>query len=128
MLDHVQFDQPKNVRKETTFPKGQLSILHEKIDHLEHLLAENNEIISNIRDSVISLSKSVKDGQGIEGSNSSQRLGSEFFGAPLIISIEPEDCQFASKVYTEASKIQVSGLWNKKLNISSASEANKCLP
>lgn len=21
MLDHVQFDQPKNVRKETTFPK-----------------------------------------------------------------------------------------------------------
>lgn len=107
MLDHVQFDQPKNVRKETTFPKGQLSILHEKIDHLEHLLAENNEIISNIRDSVISLSKSVKDGQGIEGSNSSQRLGSEFFGAPLIISIEPEDCQFASKVYTEASKIQM---------------------
>lgn len=91
-----------------TFPKGQLSILHEKIDHLEQLLAENNEIISNIRDSVINLSKSVKDGPvGIPASNSSQSLASEFLGVPVVIPIEPEDCQFASKVYTEASNIQM---------------------
>ncbi|XP_072137479.1 alpha-mannosidase 2 isoform X2 [Mobula birostris] len=108
MLDHVQFDHPRNPKKGMTFPKGQLSILHEKIDHLEQLLAENNEIISNIRDSVINLSKSVKDGPvGIEASNSSQRLASEFLGVSVVIPIEPEDCQFASKVYTEASNIQM---------------------
>ncbi|XP_059825489.1 alpha-mannosidase 2 [Hypanus sabinus] len=108
MLDHVQFDHPKSLKKGMTFPKGQLSILHEKIDHLEQLLAENNEIISNIRDSVINLSKSVKDGPvGIAASNSSQILASEFFGVPVVIPIEPEDCQFASKVYTEASNIQM---------------------
>ncbi|XP_069748745.1 alpha-mannosidase 2 isoform X2 [Narcine bancroftii] len=92
---------------------GQLTILHEKIDHLERLLAENNEIISNIRDSVINLSKSVKDSQGaIEASNSSQQFASKYFGASSVISISPEDCQFASKASTEASNIQMLDIYN----------------
>uniref|UniRef100_UPI00398F1BDD alpha-mannosidase 2 isoform X2 n=1 Tax=Pristiophorus japonicus TaxID=55135 RepID=UPI00398F1BDD len=113
MLDHVQFDHPKNVRKGGTFPKGQLSILHEKIDHLERLLAENNEIISNIRDSVINLSESVKDSRGgLEASNSSKGLFSELFGSSFVIPIEPEDCQFASKTYTKASDLQMLDIYN----------------
>ncbi|XP_067885903.1 alpha-mannosidase 2 isoform X2 [Heterodontus francisci] len=114
MLDHVQFDHLKNVKKGGTFPNAQLSILHEKIDHLERLLAENNEIISNIRDSVINLSESVKDSQGdLEASNSSKGFFSELFGySSSVIPIEPEDCQFASKGYTKASNLQMLDIYN----------------
>lgn len=91
------------------FQQGQLSILQEKIDHLERLLAENNEIISNIRDSVINLSESVKDGQhNPEVLNFNQRNFSEVLPlATAYLSIEPEDCQFASKIGSQTSDVQV---------------------
>uniref|UniRef100_A0A4W3JJA1 mannosyl-oligosaccharide 1,3-1,6-alpha-mannosidase n=1 Tax=Callorhinchus milii TaxID=7868 RepID=A0A4W3JJA1_CALMI len=105
MLDHVQFDHPKATRKGGggLFPKGQLLILHEKIDHLERLLAENNEIISNIRDSVINLSESVKDGRGSpEATNVSKDSFADLFErSSLVIPIEADDCQFASKSFTK---------------------------
>ncbi|XP_063820174.1 alpha-mannosidase 2 [Pseudophryne corroboree] len=109
MLDRGQFDQPKSPHREGTFPKGQLSILQEKIDHLERLLAENNEIISNIRDSVINLSESVKDGQenpeaiNISSGSFSQLLPS----APALLSINKEDCQFAVSSGSQKSQVQM---------------------
>ena len=72
MLDRGHLDYPRGPRQEGSFPQGQLSILQEKIDHLERLLAENNEIISNIRDSVINLSESVEDGPRGSPGNASQ--------------------------------------------------------
>ncbi|KAL7988869.1 hypothetical protein Chor_007788 [Crotalus horridus] len=109
MLDRGHLDNPKNHRREGSFPQGQLSILQEKIDHLERLLAENNEIISNIRDSVINLSESVKDGQhSPEVINFNQRNFSEVLPlATAYLSIEPEDCQFASKIGSQASDVQM---------------------
>uniref|UniRef100_A0A8D0H1C9 Alpha-mannosidase n=1 Tax=Sphenodon punctatus TaxID=8508 RepID=A0A8D0H1C9_SPHPU len=109
MLDRGHFDHPKSPRREGTFPKGQLSILQEKIDHLERLLAENNEIISNIRDSVINLSESVKDGQkNPDGINFSQGYFSELLPlAPINLAIDPEDCSFASKSESQALDVQM---------------------
>ncbi|XP_061479767.1 alpha-mannosidase 2 [Rhineura floridana] len=109
MLDRGHLDHPKNHRREGSFPQGQLSILQEKIDHLERLLAENNEIISNIRDSVINLSESVKDGQRTpEAINFSQGNFSELSPlATMYLSVDPEDCQFASKSRSQASDVQM---------------------
>ncbi|XP_053263598.1 alpha-mannosidase 2 [Podarcis raffonei] len=109
MLDRGHLDHPKNHRREGSFPQGQLSILQEKIDHLERLLAENNEIISNIRDSVINLSESVKDGQRTpEAINFSQGNFSELSPlATMYLSVDPEDCQFASKSGSQASDVQM---------------------
>lgn len=91
------------------FLQGQLSILQEKIDHLERLLAENNEIISNIRDSVINLSESVKDGQkNAEAINFSQGSISELFpSASVLLAVDSEDCLFASKSGSHGSGVQV---------------------
>uniref|UniRef100_A0A8C1T373 Alpha-mannosidase n=1 Tax=Cyprinus carpio TaxID=7962 RepID=A0A8C1T373_CYPCA len=69
MLDHI--DHSKNPNGER-IQKGQLGILQDKIDHLERLLAENNEIIGNIRDSVINLRETVKDGKMFPEGNMSQ--------------------------------------------------------
>uniref|UniRef100_A0A8C3BT26 Alpha-mannosidase n=1 Tax=Cairina moschata TaxID=8855 RepID=A0A8C3BT26_CAIMO len=109
MLDRGHFDHPKSPRREGTFPKGQLSILQEKIDHLERLLAENNEIISNIRDSVINLSESVKDGQkNPEAINFSQGSLSELFpSASVPLAVDSEDCLFASKSGSRSSDVQM---------------------
>ncbi|NWY18875.1 MA2A1 mannosidase, partial [Aphelocoma coerulescens] len=109
MLDRGHFDHPKSPRREGTFPKGQLSILQEKIDHLERLLAENNEIISNIRDSVINLSESVKDGQkNPEAINFSQGSVSELFpSASVLLTVDSEDCLFASKSGSHSSDVQM---------------------
>ncbi|XP_019388008.1 PREDICTED: alpha-mannosidase 2 [Crocodylus porosus] len=109
MLDRGHFDHPQSPRREGTFPKGQLSILQEKIDHLERLLAENNEIISNIRDSVINLSESVKDGQrNPEAINFSQGSFSELLpSAPVSLAVDPEDCSFASKSGSQDSDVQM---------------------
>ncbi|OXB55161.1 hypothetical protein ASZ78_003557 [Callipepla squamata] len=109
MLDRGHFDHPKSPRREGTFPKGQLSILQEKIDHLERLLAENNEIISNIRDSVINLSESVKDGQkNPEAINFSQGSQLELFpSASTLLSVDYEDCLFASKSGRRSSGVQM---------------------
>lgn len=109
MLDHGQLDSPAILQKSGVFPKGQLSILQDKIDNLEHLLAENNEIISNIRDSVVSLSESVKDGHGNpEFANGSKVISSELLASPpLLIPIDPQDCQFASKKFAKSSDVQM---------------------
>ncbi|XP_068781160.1 alpha-mannosidase 2 isoform X1 [Struthio camelus] len=109
MLDRGHFDHPKSPRREGTFPKGQLSILQEKIDHLERLLAENNEIISNIRDSVINLSESVKDGQrNPEAINFSQGSLSELLpSASVLLAVDSEDCLFASKSRSQVSGVQM---------------------
>uniref|UniRef100_A0A673XSD9 Alpha-mannosidase n=1 Tax=Salmo trutta TaxID=8032 RepID=A0A673XSD9_SALTR len=61
MLDHLQLDNTKSPNNGGDRLQN-LSILQGKIDRLERLLAENNEIITNIRDSVINLKESVKDG------------------------------------------------------------------
>lgn len=84
--------------------------MQEKIDHLERLLAENNEIISNIRDSVINLSESVKDGQkNPEAINFSQGSLSELFpSASVPLAVDSEDCLFASKSGSRSSDVQVS--------------------
>uniref|UniRef100_A0A8C3V1K6 Mannosidase alpha class 2A member 1 n=1 Tax=Catharus ustulatus TaxID=91951 RepID=A0A8C3V1K6_CATUS len=109
MLDRGHFDHPKSPRREGTFPKGQLSILQEKIDHLERLLAENNEIISNIRDSVINLSESVKDGQkNPEAINFSQGSVSELFpSASALLAVDSEDCLFALKSGSHSPGVQM---------------------
>ncbi|XP_075692867.1 alpha-mannosidase 2 [Rhinoderma darwinii] len=109
MLDRGQFDQPQNPRREAALQKGQLSILQEKIDHLEQLLAENNEIISNIRDSVINLSESVKDGQkNLEAINSSRGSFSPLLPfAPALLPINKEDCQFAPASGSQKSNVQM---------------------
>uniref|UniRef100_A0A452UK20 mannosyl-oligosaccharide 1,3-1,6-alpha-mannosidase n=1 Tax=Ursus maritimus TaxID=29073 RepID=A0A452UK20_URSMA len=108
MLDRGHLDYPKSPRREGSFPQGQLSMLQEKIDHLERLLAENNEIISNIRDSVINLSESVEDGPKSSQGNFSQGAGS-----PLLPSkqsslvVDPEDCSFALQSGSRNSDVQM---------------------
>lgn len=90
------------------FFQGQLSILQEKIDHLERLLAENNEIISNIRDSVINLSESVEDGPRGSQGNASQ--GSIHLHSPqLALQADPRDCLFASQSGSQPRDVQVTG-------------------
>lgn len=94
MLDRGHLDYPRGPRREGSFPQGQLSILQEKIDHLERLLAENNEIISNIRDSVINLSESVEDGP--KGSPGNGSHGSAHLLSPQsALQADPKDCLFA---------------------------------
>lgn len=82
-------------------------MLQEKIDHLERLLAENNEIISNIRDSVINLSESVEDGPKSSQGNFSQRAGSPFLPSKKSLTVDPEDCLFASQSGSQNADVQV---------------------
>lgn len=85
-----------------------MSILQGKIDRLERLLAENNEIITNIRDSVINLKESVKDGVP-GGGNMSQGPYPELLASPpLVLPIDSQDCQFAAREFSEpADGVQV---------------------
>ncbi|XP_041106514.1 alpha-mannosidase 2-like [Polyodon spathula] len=116
MLDHLHLDNTKNPKGAGgLLQKGQLSILQEKIDHLERLLSENNEIISNIRDSVINLSESVKDGKGNpEAMNLNRGVFSELLvSPPLVIPVDAEDCQFAAKSYSKAADdVQMLDVYN----------------
>lgn len=84
-------------------------MLQEKIDHLERLLAENNEIISNIRDSVINLSESVEDGaKSSQGNFSHGAAGSPLLPSKqLSLAVNPEDCLFASQSGSQNSDVQV---------------------
>lgn len=83
-------------------------MLQEKIDHLERLLAENNEIISNIRDSVINLSESVEDGSKSSLGNFSRGAGSPLLPSKqLSLKVDPEDCLFASQSGSQNSDVQV---------------------
>uniref|UniRef100_A0A8C7R2A1 Alpha-mannosidase n=1 Tax=Oncorhynchus mykiss TaxID=8022 RepID=A0A8C7R2A1_ONCMY len=82
MLDHLQLDNTKSPNNGGDRLQN-LSILQGKIDRLERLLAENNEIITNIRDSVINLKESVKDGVPgetylLHGSRLPQRISHYF--------------------------------------------------
>lgn len=83
--------------------QGQLGILQDKIDHLERLLAENNEIIANIRDSVINLRETVKDGKMFPEGSMSQGNGELLPPAPALLPIHSEDCQFAARTYSKAA-------------------------
>lgn len=115
MLDRSQFDQPRNPRREGSgFPKGQLSMLQDKIDHLERLLAENNEIIHNIRESVIYLSENVKVTQKKpDAMNLSEDLSASFLQpAPVVLPIEPEDCHFALKTSRPDSDVQMLNVYD----------------
>ncbi|XP_032701055.1 alpha-mannosidase 2 isoform X2 [Lontra canadensis] len=108
MLDRGHLDYPKSPRREGSFPQGQLSMLQEKIDHLERLLAENNEIISNIRDSVINLSESVEDGPKSSQGNFSQGAGSPLLPSKqLSLVVDPEDCSFALQSGSQNSDVQM---------------------
>lgn len=83
-------------------------MLQEKIDHLERLLAENNEIISNIRDSVINLSESVEDGPKSSQGNFSQGAGSPLLPSKqLSLVVDPEDCSFSLQSGSQNSDVQV---------------------
>lgn len=83
-------------------------MLQEKIDHLERLLAENNEIISNIRDSVINLSESVEDGTKNSKGNFSHGAGSRLLPLEhLPLAVGPGDCLFASQSGSQSSDVQV---------------------
>lgn len=107
MLDRGHLDYPRSPRQEGSFPQGQLSMLQEKIDHLERLLAENNEIISNIRDSVINLSESVEDGSRSLQGNFSQGAGSRFLPAQSSLQVDPKDCLFASQRGSQHPDVQM---------------------
>ncbi|XP_056601181.1 alpha-mannosidase 2 [Triplophysa dalaica] len=100
MLDHI--DHSKNPNGER-HQNGQLGILQDKIDHLERLLAENNEIIANIRDSVINLRETVKDGKVFPERNISQGILELLPPAPVLLPIHSEDCQFAARTYSRAA-------------------------
>lgn len=113
MLDRGHLDYPRSPRREGSFPQGQLSMLQEKIDHLEHLLAENNEIISNIRDSVINLSESVEDGLKSSQGNFSQGAGSPLLSSKqLSLTDNPADCLFASQSGSQNSDVQMLDVYN----------------
>lgn len=83
--------------------QGQLGVLQDKIDHLERLLAENNEIIANIRDSVINLRETVKDGKMFPEGNMSQGDLELLPPAPVLLPIHSEDCMFAARTYSKAA-------------------------
>ncbi|XP_075807240.1 alpha-mannosidase 2 [Microtus pennsylvanicus] len=106
MLDRGHLDYPRGPRREGSFPQGQLSILQEKIDHLERLLAENNEIISNIRDSVINLSESVEDGPKGSPGNGSQGLA-RLLSSQSALQVDPKDCLFASQSGSQHPDVQM---------------------
>lgn len=83
-------------------------MLQEKIDHLERLLAENNEIISNIRDSVINLSESVEDGTKNSKGNFSHGAGSPLLPAKHpSLAVDPGDCLFASQSGSHSPDVQM---------------------
>ncbi|CAO2625621.1 Alpha-mannosidase 2 [Lemmus lemmus] len=106
MLDRGHLDYPRGPRREGSFPQGQLSILQEKIDHLERLLAENNEIISNIRDSVINLSESVEDGPKGSPGNGSQG-SARLLSSQSALQVDPKDCLFASQSGSQHPDVQM---------------------
>ncbi|KFO29859.1 alpha-mannosidase 2 [Fukomys damarensis] len=112
MLDRGHLDYPRGPRREGSFPQGQLSMLQEKIDHLERLLAENNEIISNIRDSVINLSESVEDGSKSSPGNFSQGAGSRFLPSQASLQVDPKDCLFVSQGGNQHPDVQMLDVYN----------------
>ncbi|XP_012875838.1 PREDICTED: alpha-mannosidase 2 [Dipodomys ordii] len=112
MLDRGHLDYPRSPRREGSFPQGQLSMLQEKIDHLERLLAENNEIISNIRDSVINLSESVEDGPKSSQGNFSHGAGSRLTSSQLFFKVDPNDCLFASQKGSHHPDVQMMDVYS----------------
>uniref|UniRef100_A0A8C2DMJ3 Alpha-mannosidase n=1 Tax=Cyprinus carpio TaxID=7962 RepID=A0A8C2DMJ3_CYPCA len=103
MLDHIDHTHESKGMFLCFSVQGQLGILQDKIDHLERLLAENNEIIGNIRDSVINLRETVKDGKMFPEGGMSQGNGELLPPAPALLPIHSEDCQFAARTYSKAA-------------------------
>ncbi|XP_051978697.1 alpha-mannosidase 2-like [Xyrauchen texanus] len=99
MLDHIDYSKNPNGER---VQNGQLGILQDKIDQLERLLAENNEIIANIRDSVINLRENVKEGKVFPEGNISLVISELLPSSPVLIPIDSEDCQFAARTYSKA--------------------------
>ncbi|VTJ64963.1 Hypothetical predicted protein [Marmota monax] len=112
MLDRGHLDYPSSPRREGSYPQAQLSVLQEKIDHLERLLAENNEIISNIRDSVINLSESVDDDSKDSQGNFSQGAGSQLQQSELYIQVDPSDCLSLSQTGSLQPDVQMLDVYN----------------
>ncbi|MBZ3884771.1 Alpha-mannosidase 2 [Sciurus carolinensis] len=111
MLDRGHLDYPRSPRREGSYPQAQLSVLQEKIDHLERLLAENNEIISNIRDSVINLSESVEDGPKSSQGNFSQGAGSHLLSQSYL-QVDPKDCLSVSQSGSLHPDVQMLDVYN----------------
>lgn len=86
-------------------------MLQEKIDHLERLLAENNEIISNIRDSVINLSESVEESPKSSQGDFSQGAGPHLLPSQSSLQAHPADCLFASQSGSQHPDVQVMCTW-----------------
>uniref|UniRef100_A0A8C1T0X7 Alpha-mannosidase n=1 Tax=Cyprinus carpio TaxID=7962 RepID=A0A8C1T0X7_CYPCA len=100
MLDHIDHSKnPNGERIQKVSTVLRLSIHY----HLERLLAENNEIIGNIRDSVINLRETVKDGKMFPEGNMSQGDLELLPPAPALLPIHSEDCQFAARTYSKAA-------------------------
>uniref|UniRef100_A0A8C2H9G6 Alpha-mannosidase n=1 Tax=Cyprinus carpio TaxID=7962 RepID=A0A8C2H9G6_CYPCA len=100
MLDHIDHSKnPNGERIQKVSTVLRLSIHY----HLERLLAENNEIIGNIRDSVINLRETVKDGKMFPEGGMSQGNGELLPPAPALLPIHSEDCQFAARTYSKAA-------------------------
>ncbi|KFO96646.1 Alpha-mannosidase 2x, partial [Calypte anna] len=76
-------------------PQSQISVLQNRIEHLEQLLEENHEIISHIKDSVLELTAYAKGQPAVphHTPNGSWLLPPE--GRPSFLSVSPQDCQFA---------------------------------
>lgn len=88
-------------------------MLQQKIDHLERLLAENNEIISNIRDSVINLSESVEDNPKSLQGNFSQGAGAlPLPSKELGLLVDPAECLFATQSKSQNQEVQMMNVYN----------------
>uniref|UniRef100_A0A671SCC4 Alpha-mannosidase n=1 Tax=Sinocyclocheilus anshuiensis TaxID=1608454 RepID=A0A671SCC4_9TELE len=97
MLDHIDHSKNPNGERIQNVSSPQRScVVFQNPNHLERLLAENNEIIANIRDSVINLRETVKDGKMFPEGNMSQGNVELLPPAPALLPIHSEDCQFAS--------------------------------
>ncbi|NXN45013.1 MA2A2 mannosidase, partial [Rhinoptilus africanus] len=94
MLDRVQHD-PTRHQSGGNFPRSQISVLQNRIEQLEHLLEENHEIISHIKDSVLELTAHAEGQPALthHTPNGSWVLPPE--SRPSFLSVSPQDCQFA---------------------------------
>ncbi|XP_078448759.1 alpha-mannosidase 2x-like [Lampetra planeri] len=106
MLDRVQSDyQRRHDSRRDDLPRGQLSVLHSKMEQLEELLEENHHIISNLRHSVLELDVGRLAPSPPPASwpgparlpNGTWLLPSWAFPFPASVSVADGDCRFSSE-------------------------------